>query len=300
MGYAYGNSNGPLMCFNAAQSWQLGWYADKTVTLNKGKNKRHVGVLGGITDYSNSNDIVLVKLNTRTSTDYYVNFNRRSGINVGTLEGGNQVTVVKARGEGRGYSESELVAKLSAGNTYTIRNFDGKRTTATVQVHSIGATADVSICIGPCPPIPSSSPSLGPSQSPTKSSTPSSSPSLTPSLSPAPSHSLAPSQSPTKSATPSSSPSMAPSQSPSKSSTPSWSPSLEPSQTPSESLTPSSSPTQECLDSSTWRTTVRKRKRRSKKGCSWVKGKKQRCSKVGTGKVAARDACPVACGNCPA
>jgi hypothetical protein len=269
MGYAYGNSNGPLMCFNAAQSWQLGWYADKTVTLNKGKNKRHVGVLGGITDYSNSNDIVLVKLNTRTSTDYYVNFNRRSGINVGTLEGGNQVTVVKARGEGRGYSESELVAKLSAGNTYTIRNFD--RTTATVQVHSIGATADVSICIGPCPPSPppTQSPSLEPTQSPTKSSSPSSSPSLTPS------------------------------QSPTKSSSPSSSPSLLPSQTPSESLAPSSSPTQ-CLDSSTWRTTVRKRKRRQKKGCNWVKGKKQRCGKVGTGRVAAGEACPVACGSCPA
>jgi hypothetical protein len=95
----------------------------------------------------------------------------------------------------------------------------------------------------------------------------------------------------------SSSPSLVPSQSPSKSSNPSSS--LGPSQNPSESLTPSSSPTQ-CLDSSTWRTRVRKGKRRQKKGCNWVQAKQRRCGKVGTGKVRARDACPVACSNCPA
>jgi hypothetical protein len=280
MGYAYSNTNGPIMCFNAAQSWQLGWYREKAITLQKNKKKNHVGVLGGIADYSDTNNVVLVKLNTGKSTDYYVNFNRRAGINSGTVEGGNQVTVVKARGEGRGYSESELVAKLSAGNTYTIRNFDG--TTATIQVHSIGATADVSICVGPCPP------SRPPTQSPTKSSAPSSSPSLAPTLSP------------TKSSTPSSSPSLAPTLSPTKSSSPSSSPSLAPTLSPTKSSSPSSSPTQECLDSPTWRTTVRRGKRRRKKGCSWVKGKKQRCRKVGTGRVAAREACPVACGNCPA
>jgi hypothetical protein len=280
MGYSYFNTNGPKMCFNAAQSWQLGWYSEKAVTLDKRNKNNHVGVLGGIADYSASNNIVLVKLNTGKSTDYYVNFNRRSGINSETVEGGNQVTVVKAQGEGKGYSESELVAKLNAGNTYTIENFDGA--TATIQVHSIGATADVSICIGPCPP------SRPPTQSPTRSPAPSSSPSLAPTLSP------------TKSSTPSSSPSLAPTLSPTESLAPSSSPSLTPSQTPSESLTPSSSPTQECKDSSTWRTTVRKGKRRRKKGCNWVKGKKQRCGNVGTGKVAARDACPVACDNCPA
>jgi hypothetical protein len=275
MGYSYFNTNGPLMCFNAAQSWQLGWYSEKAVTLNKSNKKSHVGVLGGIADYSDSNNIVLVKLNTGKSTDYYVNFNRRTGINSGTVEGGNQVTVVKA-GEGTGYAESELVAKLNAGNIYTIENFDG--TTATIQVHSIGATADVSICIGPCPVQ---------TPSPSKSPTPSSSPSLAPSLSLVPSLSLAPSLS------------LVPSQSPTKSSDPSSSPSLRPSQSPStKSSTPSSSPSQECVDSSTWTTTVRKGKRRQKKGCNWIK-KTQACGKKGTGRVTARDACPVACGECP-
>jgi hypothetical protein len=208
------------MCFNAAKSWQLGWYADKAVTLDKTTNTSYVGVLGGIADYSKSNNTVLVKLNTGSSTDYYVNYNRKSGFNSGTQEGGNRVTVVRAGGEGAGYApQSELLAKLRKGKTYKIRNFDGTRETATIKVHSIGATARVSICIGPCPV-----------------------------------------------------------------------PTVE------------SSPT-ECSDSSKWKTKVwnRKKKRRQKKGCNWVKNKRgQRCGKVGTGKVVARDACPMACSNCPA
>jgi hypothetical protein len=290
------------MCFNAAKSWQLGWYADKTVTLDKRRKTSHVGVLGGIADYSDSNNIVLVKLNTGRSTDYYVNFNRQSGINSGTVEGGNQVTVVRAAGEGTGYAESELVAKLSAGKRFKIKNFDRTGEKATIRVHSIGATARVSICIGPCP-----APTRPPTRSPTKSPTPSTSPSLAPSHSLAPSlslaasRSLAPSQSPSKSSFPSISPSLTPSQSPNESSIPSSSPSLGPSQNPSE--TPTSLPTQtQCLDSSTWRTPVRNRRRRRTKNrrCNWVKKKsRRRCGLVGTGNVVASDACPVACSNCP-
>jgi hypothetical protein len=159
MGYSYGKNDAPIMCFNAANSWKLGWYSDKAVTLNKTNKTSFVGVLGGISDYSDSNNTVLVKLNKLNSTstsrydDYYVNFNRQSGINSGTLEGGDQVTVVQG-GEGTEYSyaDTDLVAKLSAGEEYTIKNFDGSGQNATITVHAIGQTAYVSICIGPCPP----------------------------------------------------------------------------------------------------------------------------------------------------
>jgi hypothetical protein len=59
----------------------------------------------------------------------------------------------------------------------------------------------------------------------------------------------------------------------------------------------------QCLDSSTWRTRAwnSKRTRRENKGCKWVRKKrKQRCRMVGTGRVVASDACPVACRKCPA
>jgi hypothetical protein len=170
MGYSYGKNDAPIMCFNAANSWKLGWYSDKAVTLNKTNKTSFVGVLGGISDYSDSNNTVLVKLNNLNSTstsrydDYYVNFNRQSGINSGTLEGGDQVTVVQG-GEGTGYAETDLVAKLSAGEEYTIINFDDSGEAATITVNTIGGSADVSICIAPCPsltPSPTQSPTASP------------------------------------------------------------------------------------------------------------------------------------------
>jgi hypothetical protein len=47
--------------------------------------------------------------------DFYVAYNRQIGINLGTQEAGNQVTITQAAGEGTDYADSELVAKLSAG-----------------------------------------------------------------------------------------------------------------------------------------------------------------------------------------
>jgi hypothetical protein len=189
MGYSYSSDDGTEMCFNAAKSWQLGWYEDKAVPLNQPSNNvvpsddpydnimSYQGVLGGIADYSDSDNKVLIKLNTKNSaTDYYVNFNRQSGINVGTQEGRNQVTIVAQGGENGAYAESELLAKLSAGDVWSISNYDGvEGTTATVTVNSIhGTTADVSICIGPCPaptPVPAPSPTT---PSPTPGTPPSS------------------------------------------------------------------------------------------------------------------------------
>jgi hypothetical protein len=263
------------MCFNAAKSWQLGWYSDKAVTLDKTNEPSYVGVLGGIADYSVSDHTVLVKLDTGSSIDYYVNYNRRSGINSDTQEAGNQVTVVTQGGEGTGYGESELVAKLVAGATYTILNFDGSGKTATVTVDSIAPPdqtyAVVSICIGGCPteqlsqsPTKSASPTPlpmtpGPSSHPSVSAAPSSSPTSSPSTR----HSSLPSSRPSMSSArpssdptsePSTGPSSSPSTLPSVSAAPSYrltsSPSTQPSSLPSSkpslsSAWPSSSPTSE-------------------------------------------------------
>jgi len=166
MGYSYSSDDGPIMCFNAAKSWQFGWYDDRHIVLST-SNPTYEGQLVGIADYSPSSAPVLVKLNTATSTDYYVNFNRKTGINSGTVEAGNQVTVVEQGGEGTGYAESSLKAKLGNGGIYTISNFDGSGQDATIVVNSINTNvnpgfANVSICIGPCTsptPIPNITPS---------------------------------------------------------------------------------------------------------------------------------------------
>merc|ERR1711862_916042 len=105
------------------------------------------GRLIGLADYStldaSSGDVVMVKIKGY-SVDYYISFNRKTGINKGTYEGGNQVLVHSRAGDG--YTVSYLLAKLSAQKSYTI---EGE---TTITVNSIGLTnpgyAEVSI-VGP-------------------------------------------------------------------------------------------------------------------------------------------------------
>ena len=93
MGYAYPTKKGPRSCFNAAKSYQSGWYEDKSITINSsGKIPCFDGVLHGVADYRIANT-VLLKVQT-TNSDYYINFNAKKGINQGTQEAGNMVAVV--------------------------------------------------------------------------------------------------------------------------------------------------------------------------------------------------------------
>jgi len=150
------------MCFNAAKSWQLGWYSEKTYTIQplssnppSNSGTYYVGKLHGVVDYrEESSAKVLIKLNRASGADYYISFNAKKSFNLGTKEGGNQVLIVTA--EGDGYAESELVAKLNTGGNYQIPNFDGSGETLNVDVVAVnGSTdADVQICLGDCSPEP--------------------------------------------------------------------------------------------------------------------------------------------------
>jgi hypothetical protein len=115
MGYSYSTDDGPEMCFNAPKNWQLQWYDDRETTVSGGWS----GELYGIADYGDTNDgdTVIAQI-PGTTEDWYVSFNRKIGINSGTVEGGDQVLVHK-RPSGLGYGESTLMAKLSSGNTYS-------------------------------------------------------------------------------------------------------------------------------------------------------------------------------------
>ncbi len=74
--------------------------------------------LYGIADYNNTASLcVLVKINDISANDIFITYNRKRGINNGTMESGNQVTVTRAGGEGTRYAESELLAKLNVGGT---------------------------------------------------------------------------------------------------------------------------------------------------------------------------------------
>lgn len=128
MGYSYGQDDFPRMCFNGAQSWQLGWYSSKHVTLTAFPESvlNWSGTLVGMAEYdrTNGNEHVIVKLETGTSFDYYINFNRKTGINDETQEGGDQVLITSRGGDGLTYSNSLLVAKLGSGQSSQI--IDGR------------------------------------------------------------------------------------------------------------------------------------------------------------------------------
>ncbi|GFH44784.1 hypothetical protein CTEN210_01258 [Chaetoceros tenuissimus] len=263
MGYSIKRPGSPQMCFNAAKSWQLGWYKKRHLVVDF-SNPLYEGYLKSVLSDPNTADAppMLIKLNTKTATDYYINFNENSGFNGGTQLGGNKVLVTTTGKEGEGLSKSTLQAELDAGDTYVISNFDesGEDCEITVNSISVSSGADVKACCGKFCRV-TEEPSMVPSSSP--SQFPSAAPSLNPSSFPSskPSISLVPSSNPTSlpTTTPSSSPSSLPSKLPSDSpsmvlsssptltpsSMPSSGPSSLPSKLPSDSPTmvPSSSPT---------------------------------------------------------
>jgi len=83
----------------------------------------------GQADYVAATDqTVLVKMNRPSGTDLFLMYNKKTGINSGTVEGGNLVMVVEAAQEGTAYAESNLLAKLGAGGSQTFPNYlnDGR------------------------------------------------------------------------------------------------------------------------------------------------------------------------------
>ena len=141
MGASFPNKNGPQMCFNAAKSWQLGWYKDKGITINASSSTLCFdGILHGVTDYPIATT-VLLKVQTELN-DYYINFNAKKGINRGTQEAGNMVTVVsRPRGPRDSYAESDLVSKLGDGESYSLPGY-----TVNVETIDINAgTAEVKV-----------------------------------------------------------------------------------------------------------------------------------------------------------
>jgi len=116
-------------CYNPQKNYQLGWYEDKVKTIDPldGDGYREY-VLNGVADYmSNENALVVLRLKQRSSEqDYYIGYNRATGINTGTSEDRDKVTIVKKEyGAADQYGQSTKVASLSPGQSFGIRNFNG-------------------------------------------------------------------------------------------------------------------------------------------------------------------------------
>ena len=152
------------ICFNGPKNAQLGWYSDRQVDIVENGYR---GDLYGIADYgtTTSDKKMILKLPSN-GIDYYVTFNKASGVNSSPGEGRNQV-LVHTRRSGLYYAQSTLVAKLSAGQSY----LDGPKD---IMVGSIGPNvAQVTIgVVLPSTPVPTPLPTPAPTPMPTPASTP--------------------------------------------------------------------------------------------------------------------------------
>ena len=71
MGISYGQDNGPLMCFNAAKSWQLGWNLDRRVTYEYTQPNSASYRLIGQSDIAIASDKTLLKVCQITQELFY-------------------------------------------------------------------------------------------------------------------------------------------------------------------------------------------------------------------------------------
>jgi hypothetical protein len=60
-----------------------------------------------------------------SSKDYYIGYNRKVGINAGTLENGDQLTILEKEGGPTVYGQSWKLASIHPGQHYILSNFDG-------------------------------------------------------------------------------------------------------------------------------------------------------------------------------
>jgi len=118
-------------CYNPQKSYQLGWYEDKTETINPlDGSGEYEFVLNGIADYEKNDDALVILRLEQTSLlpDYYVGFNRAEGINKNTWEDIDKVTIVrKDKGGPKEYGQSTKVGSLEPGKSFTIESFNDQR-----------------------------------------------------------------------------------------------------------------------------------------------------------------------------
>jgi hypothetical protein len=116
MGYGAISANGPLKCFNAIKSWQLGWYSDRAVQVSSSSPTKVD--LAGVVNYglTTSDHAVLVNVD---SGKYYMLYNQASLANSETGDAVNKVAIVAPVSSG-----SRLLAQLDVSNPrFTVNNY---------------------------------------------------------------------------------------------------------------------------------------------------------------------------------
>ena len=138
------------MCFNPAKNWMLTWYDFGKSTVDITLDAiYHVETIVGIAEYDNRGQRnVIIKLETGTSTDIFIGFNRATGINAQNDEADDEVTIVTTGNNGEYYSQSRLKATLRQGESWERTKGGITITAEEIDIRSSPGTAKVSITNG--------------------------------------------------------------------------------------------------------------------------------------------------------
>lgn len=173
------------MCFNGPKTYQLGWFPQYHLDLTASSSSGTIFWTGNLIGFAEKpvdnrdrdNDKMIIKITGGSSGDYYVHFNRKTGINADTNEGGDKV-LISRRGSGDDYAsqKSWLEAQLSAGESYSTVGFEGLNIMVNAIDNGIPRRATVTIQLGARV---EETPTIAPSAIPTRTETPTKSATIT-------------------------------------------------------------------------------------------------------------------------
>jgi hypothetical protein len=117
MGSGYTRSDGPLKCFNGYNANYFGWFKDKTLSWDPLKQGNKLVKLSTFVDYgkATASEPVIITLSDR----YYLEYNRQKGMNIGTEQKQDQVTITSKPNSKGTWS----LAGLSPGKAWTVSNY---------------------------------------------------------------------------------------------------------------------------------------------------------------------------------
>mmetsp|Transcript_16585 Transcript_16585/g.19208 ORF Transcript_16585/g.19208 Transcript_16585/m.19208 type:complete len:639 (+) Transcript_16585:91-2007(+) len=112
---------GVKMCFNAAKTWNFGWFTQYHKQINPNSSSLSIELVG-IDDVvkNRAGQKKLVSKVIGDENTFYLMFNRKKGINGGVVGSRNKVVIVQQNGEGR---DSIWRAALGHGDKWIYNNF---------------------------------------------------------------------------------------------------------------------------------------------------------------------------------
>ena len=124
---SYTNGNPDIKkCFNAAKMSELGWYSNRAAEISLAQSEEFDGKIIGVADYAISTAAHTLFLEIKRpngARSYFLTYNRRKGINSGTMDAFDQIVVV----EGAPSEQSWRMAKLSPGENFAFPDFEDGR-----------------------------------------------------------------------------------------------------------------------------------------------------------------------------